>query len=250
MGREPWIFTCQEEANLLVFKEHMVGTANTASIAAEETFCSRNPNFTGSIKPGAAHFNWAIFHNVPWKGGQVSLEWGGYGRSRWVDPWHSAYPSDVPLPAVCPPELVTLGTCQPAVQPGQLGLPPGFDFVCLGGRPGEQCNQPPELIRHPVEWSQDPLKILQESPFSVVEINNLLQQHKGLVCGMELIPVTKAFETLMRATSTGIAVGADIITGDLYMIPKDIAPVFDRKFGYLSCAEVLAERKALDPTQW
>lgn len=87
-------------------KEHMRGTANSGYVVAEETFCSRNPNFTASLGPGGTHTEWAIFHNVPWQGGEVSLEWMPYGFSEWVDSWYSPYPSATPPPAECPSELV------------------------------------------------------------------------------------------------------------------------------------------------
>ena len=95
-------------------KEHMSGTLNSGSVPAEETYCSRNPNLTFSIEPGGAYNGWAIFHNVPWKGGEVSLEWGDKGSSPWVDPWQSPYSlGEIPPPGECPSELVTLGTCVP-----------------------------------------------------------------------------------------------------------------------------------------
>lgn len=112
LSSEPLPLTCAGRTNPSLVKEHMRGTANAGFVAAEETFCSRNPSFTTSLKPGETHYEWAIFHNVPWKGGEVSLEWMPYGFSAtWVNPWHSPF-SDPP-PVECPPELVTLGTCQP-----------------------------------------------------------------------------------------------------------------------------------------
>jgi hypothetical protein len=107
-------------------KEHIRGTEGlppgvSGYVAAEETFCSRNPDFTGTLEPGGAHYDWAIFHNVP-PGGEVSLEWGyePYGVSAWVDPWYYLNSPDIPPPAECPPELVTLGTCVEAVSPEDL----------------------------------------------------------------------------------------------------------------------------------
>lgn len=96
----------------------MQGTPNSGTVPAEETYCSRNPDLTFSIEPGGAYYGWAIFHNVPWEGGVVSLEWGDKGSSAWVDPWASPYPlAQFPPPVECPDELVTLGTCQVPREP-------------------------------------------------------------------------------------------------------------------------------------
>lgn len=99
----------------LSVKEHIRGTEGIPRngdgvVAAEETFCNRNPTFSRTLNPGETNYDWAIFHNVP-PGGEVRLEWGSYGFSAWVDPWYSPYSPDVPPPAECPHELVTLGTC-------------------------------------------------------------------------------------------------------------------------------------------
>jgi hypothetical protein len=96
--------------------EHMRGTPHSGFVAAEETFCSRNRDSTITLKPGEAFYDWVIFHNVPWIGGQVLLEWPAYEswqEAQWVDPWNSLYPSESPPPPECPTELVTLGTCHP-----------------------------------------------------------------------------------------------------------------------------------------
>lgn len=120
-GSQPLTLTCVGAADRSLAKEHIRGTEGlppgaSGFVPAEETFCSRNPNLTFSIEPGGAHYSWAIFHNVP-PGGEVSLEWYGF-FSPWVDPWHSAYPLTTPRPAECPPELVSLGTCQSKVPEG------------------------------------------------------------------------------------------------------------------------------------
>ena len=105
----------------------MRGTENSGSVPAEETFCTRNPNFSGSIKPGEVFYDWAIFHNVPWPGGEVTLEWGPFPFSpSWVDPWHTHF--SAPPPAECPPELVTLGTC--GVDDQQVDQQGGQWFNC------------------------------------------------------------------------------------------------------------------------
>jgi hypothetical protein len=108
---QTWQLTCSGQADPSLIREHITrGTTYLGYVAAEETFCSRNPNFNVPVGPGAAHHNWAIFHNVPWPGDKVSLEWAWAGFSAWVNPWHA--PFGEPPPAECPPELVTLGTCQ------------------------------------------------------------------------------------------------------------------------------------------
>jgi hypothetical protein len=114
LGTQTVFLTCNEITNPSLAKEHIRGTEGIppdgeGSVDASETFCSRNPNFTGVIEPGGTFYNWAIFHNVP-PGGEVSLEWMPYGFSPWVKPWQS--PLSAPPPVVCPPELVTLGTCE------------------------------------------------------------------------------------------------------------------------------------------
>jgi hypothetical protein len=89
-------------------------------VVAEETFCSRYPGWSAILSPGDVFNYWAIFHNVP-PGGEVSLEWQPYGSSPWVNPWPSP-PFFGPEPGECPPELVTLGTCNPpAIPTRQLG---------------------------------------------------------------------------------------------------------------------------------
>jgi hypothetical protein len=120
-GNQTFNIRCAGEDEFPPVKEHMRGTANAGYVEAEETLCSRNPDFTITLQPGEAFSNWVIFHNVPWPGSEVSLEWEPYGFSEWVDPWYS--PFNAPPPAECPPELVTLGTCQLA-EPGPQWITP------------------------------------------------------------------------------------------------------------------------------
>jgi hypothetical protein len=112
---QPLPLTCSGVANPSLVMEHIRGTEGIpingdGVVAAEETFCSRNPNLNHSIDPGGTHYSWAIFHNVP-PGGEVSLEWMPFGRSGWVNPWQSSF--NAPPPAECPQELVNFGTCVP-----------------------------------------------------------------------------------------------------------------------------------------
>ena len=97
-------------------KEHIRGTEGIpvdgdGVVAAEETFCSRYPNYIASLPPGETFYYWAIFHNVP-PDGEVSLELSHDPptRSAWLKPWYT--PFSAPPPPVCPPELVRLGYCQ------------------------------------------------------------------------------------------------------------------------------------------
>jgi hypothetical protein len=189
IGNQTLNLTCSGHTDPSMVKEHMRGTANSGYVPADETFCSRNPSFTGSLKPGDTHYSWAIFHNVPWRGGEVSLEWNSFGFSPWVDPWYSSYSPKALPPAECPPELVTLGTCQPAEQPSQ-GVPPGF--VCLGGSPGEQCNQPPEL--KPRLTKQQLFAILLSEMINYVLAGDLAEQGRRLayqgICGFTIVYFT------------------------------------------------------------
>ena len=102
-------------------REHITrGGTYLGFVDASETFCSRNPATTIYLEPGETWNGWAIFHNVPWIGDQVRLQWDPYGPSPWINPWPSP-PFFGPPPAVCPPELVTLGTCKPpAISSSQL----------------------------------------------------------------------------------------------------------------------------------
>lgn len=109
-GSQPQPLTCSGQANPSLAKEHIRhGSTYLGAVPAEETFCSRNPGWNGSVNPGGTFNSWAIFHNVPGRGNEVRLEWGSYGFSPWVDPWYSPFTASTP--AVCPPELVTLGVC-------------------------------------------------------------------------------------------------------------------------------------------
>jgi hypothetical protein len=116
-GNQNLTINCVGRTEPSLAKEHMQGTANAGWVPAEDTFCHQNPNFTVSLKPGETHYEWVIFHNVPWRGGTVALEWQWQGLSRfsgWVDPWHT--PFSAAPPEVCPPELETLGTCRRTVK--------------------------------------------------------------------------------------------------------------------------------------
>jgi WD40 repeat protein len=110
VGQSTVPLSCDGRTDPSIVKELMRGTADSGYVLAQATYCSYQPTYIGSIQPGAAHMEWAIFHNVP-PGGEISLEWGPYGSSQWVNPWYRPYPDNAPEPQECPPELVTLGYC-------------------------------------------------------------------------------------------------------------------------------------------
>ena len=117
LSSQPLPVSCSGTTSPSLAKEHIRGTEGIPPdgdgyVAAEETFCSRNPSFTAFIQPGEVAYDWAIFHNVP-SGGQVRLElnYNPGGSSAWVDPWYA--PFSAPPPGECPQELVNLGTCVP-----------------------------------------------------------------------------------------------------------------------------------------
>ena len=112
-GSKTLNITCDKNPDPSAVRENMSGTRNSGYVTAEETFCSRNPGRIVSLEPGEALDNWAIFHNVPWKGGQVSLADDYYGSSTWVDPWASPYPAgEIPPPAECLRRNWRLDSCQ------------------------------------------------------------------------------------------------------------------------------------------
>jgi hypothetical protein len=107
-------------------QENMSGTPDSGMVNADETLCSHDPNYIRMIDPGGKHYDWAIFHNVPWNrilpGAEkslVSLQWGSYGPSQPAYLWYKPL-SNVPEPVECPPELVTLKTCQEGEPQGKM----------------------------------------------------------------------------------------------------------------------------------
>ena len=64
------------------------GAGNNGTVAAESTYCSQNPNVaTLVVPPGGTFTSWATFHNVPWPGSAVSIQWGDVGTSAPVHPF-------------------------------------------------------------------------------------------------------------------------------------------------------------------
>ena len=113
-GNQTHYIDCFGQDELPPVRVYMRGTADSGYVDSEETICSRDPDFTITLKPGESFYNWMIFPEMPGPGDEVSLEWEPYGSSEWVDLWHA--PFDALAPAECPEELVTLGVCQPGTQ--------------------------------------------------------------------------------------------------------------------------------------
>jgi hypothetical protein len=71
-------------------QEHMSGgSGNDGTVGAEVTTCSDNPNWVATLGPGREFTTTAKFHNVPWPGSKVSITWGNYGSSPYIDPFTS-----------------------------------------------------------------------------------------------------------------------------------------------------------------
>jgi hypothetical protein len=70
--------------------ESMSGTGDSGWVSAYATTFSRDPGWAAALPPGGSTQVWAIFHNVPWPGGRVSLVWGNLGSSDWYDPYANA----------------------------------------------------------------------------------------------------------------------------------------------------------------
>lgn len=67
--------------------EDMEGMGNSGIVHAQSTFNSANPGYVHVLTPGESLTTWALFHNVPWTGGTVSIRWMDYGSTPAIDPW-------------------------------------------------------------------------------------------------------------------------------------------------------------------
>jgi hypothetical protein len=63
------------------------GAGDDGTVAAETTTCSQNPDSTVTVPPGGSYTSSATFHNVPWPGSAVALQWGDVGTSAYVYPF-------------------------------------------------------------------------------------------------------------------------------------------------------------------
>ncbi|MFJ8717721.1 hypothetical protein ACIRD9_31890 [Streptomyces violaceus] len=90
-GDESLPFTCRGMSDPALAKEWFQRDGkNIGYVPATETLCSKNPELDFTLEPGEHHQSWATFHNVPWRGDSVSIEWEGVGVEE-MHPPPSAY---------------------------------------------------------------------------------------------------------------------------------------------------------------
>jgi hypothetical protein len=71
-------------------REYMQGgSGDDGYVPAQSTTCSQNPGKVWDLPAGASLKLYATFHNVPWPGSAVSIDWGDYGQSSYVYPFGS-----------------------------------------------------------------------------------------------------------------------------------------------------------------
>jgi hypothetical protein len=63
------------------------GDGNDGTVAASDTTCSDNPNWTATVPPGGTVEVDATFRNVPWPGVAVVITWGDAGTSAAIYPF-------------------------------------------------------------------------------------------------------------------------------------------------------------------
>ena len=63
------------------------GKGNDGMVAAGSTTCSENLSWTATVAPGGTAEVYATFHNVPWPGVAVAIEWGDAGTSAYIYPF-------------------------------------------------------------------------------------------------------------------------------------------------------------------
>ncbi len=63
------------------------GSGDDGLVPASNSFCDENPGEQQVIPPGGTTVDWATFHNVPWPGSTVALQWGDVGTSPSVTPF-------------------------------------------------------------------------------------------------------------------------------------------------------------------
>jgi eukaryotic-like serine/threonine-protein kinase len=83
--------TCQgsDDLDLSVVQEHMSGgDGDDGTVAASSTTCSQNPDWTATVPPGDSIVAYATFHNVPWPGSAVAIQWGSDGTSAYIYPFN------------------------------------------------------------------------------------------------------------------------------------------------------------------
>jgi hypothetical protein len=73
------------------------GSGDDGLVGAENTSCSANPGMLAPLAPGASLTLQATFHNVPWPGSSVAVQWGDAGTSAAVNPFSSTTPTPAPV---------------------------------------------------------------------------------------------------------------------------------------------------------
>jgi hypothetical protein len=63
------------------------GKGNDGTVSAGSTTCSQDPGQEITVPPGGTITSSATFHNVPWPGTAVAIQWGGAGTSADVYPF-------------------------------------------------------------------------------------------------------------------------------------------------------------------
>jgi len=56
-------------------------------VAADHTLCSDHPDTNFTLAPHRSFVSWARFHNVPWKGDRIAIEWGEFGKGKYINPY-------------------------------------------------------------------------------------------------------------------------------------------------------------------
>jgi hypothetical protein len=84
----PYTLNCTGEGDAANVEERMSGgDGDDGTVAASNTTCSENPNWTATVPPGGTVSITATFGNVPWPGSAVTLQWGGVGTSGAIYPF-------------------------------------------------------------------------------------------------------------------------------------------------------------------
>lgn len=92
-GSQPQLFVCGPADDPRLAKEWFYrGGKEIGYVNAEKTSCSENPNLTFTLQPGEHRFLWATFHNVPWHGDRIALEWSIVQRGAHTE-YREPYPA-------------------------------------------------------------------------------------------------------------------------------------------------------------
>jgi eukaryotic-like serine/threonine-protein kinase len=89
-GSSTLSLSCQGNvADLSSVQESMSGgDGDDGNVAASSTTCTDDPSWTEDVSPGDSVQVYATFHNVPWPGSAVALQWGDAGTSPSVYPFN------------------------------------------------------------------------------------------------------------------------------------------------------------------